>query len=152
MDEIRLSVTQMPHTLYKNNAVLPRVHRMRAIGGPLFNVVCLILSEIVFFAVPRGSIGQELAAFSAAAHGIMLIMSLAPLPIVDGGSILKWTLVERGWSQASAEATAAKIGWSVGIVSALIGLVLIALHIWIIGGILTAGGIIVLGTAVGLVR
>ncbi|MEP7032144.1 MAG: hypothetical protein ABI830_14510, partial [Pseudolabrys sp.] len=82
MDEVRITVTQMPHTLYNNNAVSPTVHRLRALGGPLFNGVCLLLSAAVLAVAPSGSVARELAGWSAAAHGMMLIMSLAPLPIV----------------------------------------------------------------------
>jgi len=152
MDEVRITVTEMPHTLYNNNAVSPNVHRLRALGGPIFNGLCLLLSAAVFAVAPAGSVGRELAAWSAAAHGMMLIMSLAPLPIVDGGTILKWTLVARGWSEAAAEAAARRVGWLVGITAGLLGLVLLVLHVWIIGGIFALAGAIVLGVAVGLFR
>jgi hypothetical protein len=152
MDEVRITITQMPHTLYKNNSVSPNVHRMRAMGGPLFNAVCLLLSAVAFYLAPTGWVVHELAGWSAAAHSMMLIMSLAPLPIVDGGTLIKWTLVKKGWSESLAEKTALQTGWTVGIVATLLGLLLITLHIWIIGGIFLAAGIIVLGIAVGIVR
>jgi hypothetical protein len=53
---------------------------------------------------------------------MLLIMSLAPLPIVDGGTILQWTLVARGWSEAAAEATARRAGWLIGITAVVLGL------------------------------
>jgi hypothetical protein len=152
MDEVRITVTKMPHTLYNNNAVSPNVHRLRALGGPLFNVLCFLLSAVVFVVAPAGSVAWELAAWSAAGHGMMLIMSLAPLPIVDGGTLLKWTLVARGWSEVAAEATSRRVGWLVGIVAGVLGLGLIALHVWVIGGIFTTAGVIVLAVALGLVR
>jgi hypothetical protein len=152
MDEVRITVTEMPHTLYNNNAVSPNVHRLRALGGPIFNALCLLLSAAVFAVAPAGSVARELAAWSAAAHGMMLIMSLAPLPIVDGGTILKWTLVARGWSEAAAEATARRAGWLVGITAGLLGLGLLVLHVWIIGGLCVLAGAIVLGVAVGVVH
>ncbi len=152
MDEVRITTTQMPHTLYNNNTVSPSVHRLRAVGGPIFNLLCLLLSAVVFVVAPVGSVGRELATWSAAAHGMMLIMSLAPLPIVDGGTILKWTLVARGWTEANAEARARQVGWLVGIVAGVIGLGLLALHVWILGGIFTAAGVIILGIAVGAIR
>jgi hypothetical protein len=152
MDEVRLTATEMPHTLYNNNAVSPTVHRLRALGGPLFNGLGLLLSAAVLAIAPAGSVARELAAWSAAAHGMMLVMSLAPLPIVDGGTILKWTLVARGWSEAAAEATARRVGWLVGITAGLLGLGLLVLHVWIIGGIFALAGAIDLGVAAGAVH
>jgi hypothetical protein len=152
MDEIRISITKMPHTLYNNNKVSPAVHRMRATGGPFFNACCLVLSLGVFYFSPIHSIAKELSTWSAAAHSMMLIMSLAPLPIVDGGSILKWTLVEKGWTESAAEVTASRIGWIIGIVSCLLGLSILAFHIWILGGILLGAGSIVLGVALGFIH
>lgn len=45
----------------------------------------------------------EVADCSSVGHGLILTGSLAPLPIVDGGSLLKWTLVERGRTPAEAD-------------------------------------------------
>ncbi len=152
MDEVRITVTEMPHTLYNHNAVSPNVHRIRALGGPIFNGLGLFLSAGVFAAVPAASVARELAAWSAAAHGLMLIMSLAPSPGVDGGTLLKWTLVARGWSEAAAEAAGRRVAWLVGIVAVVLGLGLIALQVWMIGGLFVFAGVIVCGVAAGLVR
>ncbi|MEO8084164.1 MAG: hypothetical protein ABI780_10100, partial [Ardenticatenales bacterium] len=152
MDEIRVTATQMPHTLYANNAVAPNVHRLRAVGGPLFNAAMLALSAAVWAVGPPNSIVRELATWSAAAHGMMMIMSLAPVPVVDGGTLLKWTLVARSWPEARAEATAKRFGWLAGIASVLIGLGLIALRVKLVGGVFALAGVIVLATAVGVIQ
>ncbi len=151
MKEIRIAVTQMPHTLYDDNAASPTAHRLRALGGPIFNLLCFLLSVAVIVVAPGGSIAKELASWSAGAHSMMLIMSLAPEPMVDGGNILKWTLVARGWSEVAAIAAVRRAGWLFGIMAVVIGLCLVAMHVWIVGGILTASGIIILGMAVGVV-
>jgi Zn-dependent protease len=142
----------MPHTLYDNNAVSPDVHRLRALGGPLFNAALLVLSAVVLAVAPSNSIVWELAAWSAAAHGMMLLMSLAPVPGVDGGTLLKWTLVARAWPEEQAEAAARRLGWLSGVAVALLGLGLITLQAWIVGGLFALAGIIILGTAAGLIR
>ncbi len=152
MSEIRITVTQMPHTLYDNNAASPNAHRLRALGGPIFNLLCLLLSVAVFVIAPAGSVAKELASCSTVAHSMMLIMSLAPEPIVDGGNILKWTLVARGWSEVAAVAGVRRAGWLFGIMAVVLGLCLIAMHVWIVGGIFSASGTIILGIAVGVVR
>lgn len=152
MDEIRVTITQMPHTLYSNNAVSPDVHRLRALGGPLFNAAMLILSAALLAVAPPNSIVWELAAWSTAAHGLMLIMSLAPVPGVDGGTFLKWTLVARAWPEVRAEAAAQRLGWLYGVTVALFGLGLIILQVRTVGGLFVFAGVIVLGIAAGVVR
>ena len=152
MDEVRITLTKMPHTLYKNNAVTPKAHRMRALGGPLFNALYLFLSAVLLYFLPQGTIGKELATWCSVANIMMLIMSLTPFPIVDGGSILKWTLVDRGWSPSIAEATAKRVGWLAGISFFLIGIILVILRVWFLGGIFTAAGSIVLGIGFEIVQ
>jgi hypothetical protein len=93
MDEI-LIAGDMPRTIYHNNDVAPAVHRRRALGGPVFNAIGLLLSLGVFALVRGSMVAQELMAFSAVGHGLLLIMSMFPLPMVDGGTILKWAWVE----------------------------------------------------------
>ena len=88
MDEILIS-GDMPRTLYSNNDVSPSVHRMRALGGPIFNLTGLLLSLAIYGVVSSNSIIKELAGWWALGHGLQLIMSLSPLPFVDGGTILK---------------------------------------------------------------
>ena len=45
MDEVRLS-GGMPRTLYWNNEVSPDVHRIRALGGLVFNLLGSLLSSV----------------------------------------------------------------------------------------------------------
>jgi hypothetical protein len=88
MDEIRISAG-MPRTLYWNNEVSPDVHQMRALDGPTFNLLGLLLSIVIYVVVPGNSIVGELAAWSAAGHGLLLIMNLSPVSIMDGSTKLK---------------------------------------------------------------
>ena len=153
MDEIRISAEEgMPRTLYWNNEVSPDVHRMRAMGGLIFNLLGLLISLAIYAVVPGNSIAWELAAWSAVGHGLLLIMSLAPVPMVDGGTILKWTLVARGRTVAKADEIVRRVDWVMGIVAGIVGVVLIALKIWIAGVILVGIGIVILCVAAGKIR
>ena len=153
MDEIQISAEAgMPRTLYWNNEVSPEVHRMRATGGLLFNLLGLLLSLVIYAAVPGNSIARELAAWSAGGHGLLLIMSLAPVPMVDGGTILKWTLVARGKTVPEADEILRRVDWVMGIVAGIVGVVLIAMQIWIAGLILMGIGAVVIGVAAGKIR
>jgi hypothetical protein len=151
MDEILIS-TDMPRTLYSNNDVAPNVHRMRALGGPIFNLMGLLLSLAVYEVAPGHSIIRELAGWWAAGHGLQLIMSIVPLPPVDGGTILKWTLVERGKTEREADEIVRRVDWGMGMGAALIGAGAITLRMWVAGGILLGAGMIIIAVTAGRVQ
>ncbi|MCB0121975.1 MAG: hypothetical protein KDE58_07010, partial [Caldilineaceae bacterium] len=81
-------------------------------------------------------------------HSFILLGSLTPLPIVDGGVILKWKLVEAGQSPAQADQIVQKStnGLSVALLAlgALLGV--FGKRKWV-GSLLAAGG--AAGIAVG---
>ncbi len=95
MDEI-LIAGDMPRTIYFDNDVAPRECTGTAPWVDQFSsAMCLLLSAVVYAITPEGSVLRELAAWSTAGHAFIFFGSLLPLPIVDGGTIFKWTLVER---------------------------------------------------------
>lgn len=151
VDEIQISAG-MPRTLYWNNKVSPDVHRMRAMGGPIFNMLGLLLSAVIS-AVARGNpIVRELAAWSAVGHGWILLAALLPLPMVDGGTILKWTLVAKGRTEKEADEMVRLLDWVMGIVGGIIGVGLLAMQMWIAGVIVTGMGVVVIAIAAGKIR
>ena len=150
MDEIRIAA-DMPRTLYWNNRVSPDVHRMRAMGGPIFNILGLLLSLAIYAIAPGNSIAFELAAWSAVGHGLLLIMSLTPLPPVDGGTLLKWTIVASGKTEKKADEIVRRVDWVIGIAAGIIGVGLIIMQMWVAGAILVGSGVVVtVATAVKL--
>ncbi len=151
MDEVRIAA-DMPRTLYKDNDVTPHSHLMRALGGPIFNVIGLLLSIAIFEIVPANSILREWMAWSAGGHGLLLIMSLTPLPPVDGGAILKWTLVAKGKTEQDADKVVRQIDWVLASIAGIIGIGLIFLKLWVIGLILLGVSIIILSVTAGKIR
>jgi len=151
MDEI-LIAGDMARTLYWNNDVSPNVHRMRAMGGPIFNLLGLLISLGIYEVVPDNSLARELAAWSAAGHGYLFMMSLLPLPIVDGGTILKWTLAAQGKTEPEADEIIRRVDWAMGIVCGVVGLGLIAMKMWIAGAILVGVGAVIMAIAAGKIR
>jgi hypothetical protein len=151
MDEILIS-EGMPRTLYWHNDVSPNTHRLRALGGPIFNVFGLSLSLVVYAAASSASLVRELAAWSAFGHALILVLSLMPLPIVDGGTLLKWTLVARGQDPARADAVIRRIDWVVGIIAGIVGLFLVATKIWLAGLIVLAAAAAVMAVAAGKIH
>jgi hypothetical protein len=151
MDEILISL-DMARTLYLNNDVLPRVHRMRALGGPIFNLIGLLLSLGIYAVASGNPIATELAGWSALGHGLLLTMSLFPLPPVDGGIILKWTLVARGNTEREADEMVRRVDWVIGIGTAIIGVGLMVMQMWTAGLILAGMSIVVIGVTVGKIH
>jgi hypothetical protein len=144
MDEILLS-GGMPRTLYWNNDVLPNVHRMRAMGGLIFNLISFLLSITIFQIASDHSIVREWMGWSAAGHGLIFVMSLIPLPMIDGGTILKWTLVARGRTEAEADDLVRRVDWILGFVAVMAGIILAVVKMWVVGLISIVAGVIILG-------
>jgi hypothetical protein len=136
MDEIRIGLG-MPRTLYRENAVSPDAHRLRALGGPIFNALSLLLSLAIYRGARRGSLARELAAWSALGHGAILSMSLVPVPAVDGGSLLKWTLVAHGRPEADADALVRRVAWGMGLLAGIGGVGLVGWQRRLIGALRT---------------
>jgi hypothetical protein len=109
MDEILLSA-DMPRTLYANNDVPPRTHIIRASGGPIYSAIGLTISLLWRSFSPPASLSRELADISSFYHGVIFFGCLIPLPMVDGGTILKWSLVEKGATPEEADAVVKKTG------------------------------------------
>lgn len=151
MDEIVIS-GEMPHTLYQNNRVAPNVHRMRALGGPIFNLLGVLCSFAVFQLAPVHSLVREWMGWSTVGHIYILLASLLPLPMVDGGTILKWTLVARGKTEAQADDWVRRIDWILGFGIALAGIGFAAAKIWISGLICIGVSAVVFGIAAGKIR
>lgn len=151
MDEI-LITADMPRTLYSNNDVSPHVHQLRALGGPIFNFVGLLLSLGIYGLASSNSIIKGLAWWCALGNGLQLIMSLSPLPFVDGGTILKWTLVERGRTEREADKRVQQVNWGLGIILVIVGIGFVIMGTWIVGVIFLGVGGIFFSAAAGIIR
>jgi hypothetical protein len=140
MDEILLALS-MPRTLYQNNEVPPRTHIGRSLGGPIFSLISFLLSYFWRRFSPAGSVRRDLADLSLFGHGFILLSSIIPLPMVDGGVILKWKLVEAGQTPAQAEKMVHRASLGLGAVVLGLGAVLGFIgKRKLVGGLLAAGG------------
>lgn len=152
MDEILLS-SGMPRTLYEDNDVPPQTHIRRSLGGPIFSLASFTLSLLWHLLSRRGSLSHDLADASLAGHSIILLGSVAPLPMVDGGIILKWKLVEAGRSPEQADQTIRKTSLGLGAgflgLGAVLGLIR---KRKLIGGLLAAGGAAGIAAGIGLLK
>ncbi len=143
MDALRVA-WGMPLVVYydvNDESVTPRQHIARALGGPLFNALLLPFALLFRrFTGKRQDIPQSpvdgsgsgasesgtagaswlfpvLHDVAEAAAGMNLFLSTAsllPIPGIDGGPVLKWTLVERGSTPAEADETVKVVDRVVG--------------------------------------
>lgn len=150
-DEILIS-SGMPRTLYFNNDVPPRVHRLRALGGPIFSTLGLLFSLLWRVFAPPDSLAREVAGWSCIGHSFILGGALTPLPFVDGGTIVKWTWVERGRTPTEADAVVRQIDLAIGATATTAGVALMARRRWLpaLGAI--AAGAIAIGAALDKIR
>ena len=86
MDRIRFGV--MPLTLYDDNDVSPQQHIGRSLGGPIGSAIAMLSWWLIWRAL-RGKPGSEIALIGLVENTIIALGSWLPLPIVDGGVILK---------------------------------------------------------------
>jgi Zn-dependent protease len=138
----------MPRTLYTKNAVPPRVHILRSLGGPLYNFLGLVLSVIWRSGSPSDSLSHELAETTAVTHAALAFASLLPIPVVDGGVILKWALVLRGHPPAQAGQIVNRASIGLGAAALGAGAFLLAAGRRTLGALVVGGG--ALAAAAGL--
>ena len=124
MDRFHLAAP-LPRTVYYNNEVSPQAHLGRAIGGPIASGLAFLLTLALWpFVSGRSALGEFLRLLSLI-NGLLGAGSLLPLPFIDGGVLLKWSLVERGQPAAEADQVVRQANLSIGILAAAIGLILV---------------------------
>ena len=140
MDAIRI-LWGMPLVVYHDvNAqdVQPKEHIARALGGPLFN---LMLAPIAWFfwrkASPQ-STARDVAGAALATNLFIPTIGLLPIPFIDGGPVLKWSLVERGRSIPEADRAVRKVNVLLGLILTLSGGLAIQKRRRVAGGFLLA--------------
>lgn len=152
MDEILLS-SGMPRTLYRNNEVPPQTYIRRSLGGPIFSLICSMLSMLWWRLSQHGSLSHDLAEASLAGHSMILLGSIAPVPVVDGGTILKWKLVEGGQTAEQADRTVHNTSLGLGAVFLGLGVLLaIFRKRKLVGGLLAACGVVGIASGKGWLK
>jgi hypothetical protein len=104
MDRFRIQFG-MPRCIYEeinDLSVSPKQHIIRSLGGPLFNLTLLPLAWL-WRRIGKDSILGRTARTAMDVNLFLGLVSLLPIPGIDGGPILKWTLVEKGASVPEAD-------------------------------------------------
>ena len=89
--------------------VTPRQHLVRALGGPVFSISMLPVTWLVTRLTRSGSLMNYLAGFALGINSIISCASLLPIPGLDGGAILRWSLVEKGRTRTQADQVIQKV-------------------------------------------
>ena len=121
MDQFRIQLG-MPRCIYhelNDPDVAPREHLARALAGPIFNLSLLPLASAARGMTKKDTITGQTARTAWGVNLFLTVVSLLPIPGIDGGPILKWSLVERGKSPQEADDVVRKVN---GPLALLLGL------------------------------
>jgi len=121
MDELRIQMG-MPRCIYNeinDREVSPRQHIVRSLGGPLINLVLIPVAALIKYTSKPGSITRETANVFLKTNKFLFTVSLLPIPGIDGGTILKWSLVDKGYEIEKADQVVQNVN---GLLSIILGL------------------------------
>jgi Zn-dependent protease len=110
-DAIRINLG-MPLLVYydiEDPQVTPRQHRARALGGPLVNALFWGMACLLRKLTRQGTTARDVVDAAVSMNAFLSIGGMLPIPYIDGGAVLKWTLVENGHSPADADETVKKV-------------------------------------------
>lgn len=105
MDEMRIQLG-LPRCIYQdinNRDVTPRQHILRSLGGPVINLLLLPVTWRARQLTKPGSVAGETAKTAYQTNLFLSLVSLLPIPGIDGGPILKWSLVKKGYENQEAD-------------------------------------------------
>lgn len=117
VDAIRIT-WGMPLLVYfdiNDPTVTPRQHITRSLGGPLFNLAVLPFALLAKSFSRPDSPARDVAQAAVNMNTFLISVSLLPIPGIDGGPILKWSLVERGHTQEEADEVVKKVNLATGV-------------------------------------
>jgi hypothetical protein len=124
MDVILLGA-DMPRTLYDDNDVPPKAHILRSLGGPVYSAIGLLIGIAWLLLTPSGTAWRYLGEVWTFANGFIFLALFAPIPIVDGGVIMKWLFVMRGRTEEQADKIVRNAAIGMGVVLAAVILIVL---------------------------
>jgi Zn-dependent protease len=116
MDALRVT-WGMPLVVYydiNDRSVTPRQHIYRALGGPVCNGLFLLLALCFRRLTKKGTVSGDVANAAVGMNAFLMSVSLLPIPGIDGGPILKWSLVDRGSTPEEADEAVQRVNRVVG--------------------------------------
>ena len=154
MDAIRIT-WGMPLVVYyqiNDETVTPKQHILRALGGPLFNLFVLPIALLFKRLTSPKSVARDIASAALGMNLFIPAVGLLPIPGIDGGPILKWSLVARGRTPEAADMAVRKVDGMLGIALALAGAFSFKKRRWLLGGLFMEFAILALSIALGILK
>jgi hypothetical protein len=105
MDELQI-LFGMPRCIYydlNDPTVTPRQHILRSLAGPFLNASLIPLLVRLRKGCQPGSMAHEIWDAAVGMNVFLATVSLLPIPGIDGGPILKWSLVDQGKTPEDAD-------------------------------------------------
>lgn len=121
MDQMRIQAG-MPRCIYheiNDKDVTPHQHLARSLGGPIISLLFFSVTGLMRTVTKPDSIAGETAETAFQTNLVLSLVSLLPIPGIDGGPILKWSLVDRGKTVEEADRVVQKVN---GPLAVLLGL------------------------------
>jgi Zn-dependent protease len=94
--------------------VAPSEHITRALGGPIFNSLMIPISWLARHYSQEGTFNRYVADFALGTNSFIAMVALLPIPGIDGGPILKWSLVKAGRTPAKADEVVKRVNLALG--------------------------------------
>lgn len=154
MDAIRI-MWGMPRVIYddiNDREVSPNQHILRALGGPLINLILLPFAFLMKKLTKSESPARDVAETAVWANALIPAAGLLPIPALDGGPILKWSLVKRGHTIEEADQVVRKVNGGMGAILALAGGISLKKRRKFLGGLLFTLGAAALGFGLGFLK
>jgi Zn-dependent protease len=154
MDALRVS-WGMPLVIYYDIApadVTPQQHIIRSLGGPLFNVLLLPLILLLRRFTRPDSVARQVANTAAGTNAFLLSVGMLPMPVLDGGPVLKWTLVTQGCTPEEADQVVRKVNGGVGLLLGLGAGLAFKQKRRLLGALLAQLSAMCLGFALGIIQ
>ena len=154
MDAIRIT-WGLPLVVYydiNDEKVTPRQHIIRALGGPVFNLLVLPIAIYYKYHTNPKSSARDMANAAVGTNAFLPAVGLLPIPGIDGGPVLKWSLVEKGQTPKEADKIVRKVDGVLGIFLTLAGVLSFKKRSWLIGGLLMQLAAIAISVALGIFK
>lgn len=154
MDALRVT-WGMPLVVYydiNDRSVTPRQHICRALGGPVCNGLLLLLALCFRRLTKKGTVAGDVANAAVGMNAFLTSVSLLPIPGIDGGPILKWSLVDRGATPEEADETVRRVNRVVGGGLGVAAGIALRRRRWFLGSILAMFSALSLIIGFGLLR
>jgi Zn-dependent protease len=154
MDALRIT-WGTPLVIYSDindPTVTPREHILRALGGPVFNALLLPIALYLRLHTHPTSITRDLADVAVGMNTFLCTMSMLPIPGIDGGPILKWSLVENGRAPEEADQVVRKVNCVFGVILAILSALAMEKKRTLLGLLMAPFAALMLAIGSGLLR